>query len=577
MKPRWTRLGLTRLGFALGLALCSSIAAAQTALRVPGGGRIRALVVGVDHYQHVNQLRGALADADDIAATLGRMGVSDITQLRDGDVTRAKMLASFELLLARARTNDLIFLSLAGHGAQEPEHITGSQPDGMDAIFILSGFDPATPEGSSEKILDTEFNHYIKLFEEKGARVLFVADTCSGGGLAREIDPRAEPLTYRAITYRPVGDRLTPVASRADSQLSPIDFKSSAFLAAVDKQSKAPEVKIPGVPGYRGALSYAVARAFEGAADVNGDGRITLPKLFAYVRQVTYQLTDQRQNIVTAAPERLDTGRTVLTELSRGISVRPLRPSGEAAPPPEPKPGPPINAAVAPPPLVLKPVEAAPPQPPKPAGPAADPVRLALLGADAGALAAMPASTPFELVTPRADPDLVWDAAKRQALARGDIIADNIGLADLPGVIERVAGLRAIKLRAAAAPQAVRILPNDALHHAGEKVEVRIDNLKGRTLVLFNLAGDGTVQQLYPAKPDAPPWSEPTYSMQFKVTGPFGGDQLVAVTSAGPMPELDRAIRSLDKRRSPLKAADMIRQWAPTDALVGTVGLYTGP
>ena len=49
---------------------------------------------------------------------------------------------------------------------------------------------------------------------EKGARVIFLADTCSGGGLAREVDPRGEPLVYRAISYRPVGDSLKTVATR---------------------------------------------------------------------------------------------------------------------------------------------------------------------------------------------------------------------------------------------------------------------------------------------------------------------------------------------------------------------------
>ena len=49
----------------------------------------------------------------------------------------------------------------------------------------------------------------------------------------------------------------------------------------------------------RGALSYAVARAFEGNADANQDGKVTVKELFANIRQVVYQLSDQRQNVVT--------------------------------------------------------------------------------------------------------------------------------------------------------------------------------------------------------------------------------------------------------------------------------------
>ena len=49
-----------------------------------------------------------------------------------------------------------------------------------------------TTAGSRQRIIGTEFNHFIKQFEERGARVLFVADTCHGGGLTRDVDPRAE-------------------------------------------------------------------------------------------------------------------------------------------------------------------------------------------------------------------------------------------------------------------------------------------------------------------------------------------------------------------------------------------------
>ncbi len=55
----------------------------------------------------------------------------------------------------------------------------------------------------------------------------------------------------------------------------------------------------------RGALSYAVARAIEGNADADQDGKVTLKELFANVRQVVYQLSDQRQNVVTTTSPNL--------------------------------------------------------------------------------------------------------------------------------------------------------------------------------------------------------------------------------------------------------------------------------
>ena len=66
------------VGLLLGLAALPGLAAEATpsplVLMAPGSGEVRALVVGIDHYQNVNPLRGAVADAHDIEAALAGMG-----------------------------------------------------------------------------------------------------------------------------------------------------------------------------------------------------------------------------------------------------------------------------------------------------------------------------------------------------------------------------------------------------------------------------------------------------------------------------------------------------------------------
>ena len=57
--------------------------------------------------------------------------------------------------------------------------------------FSLPGFQ-VSPAGSLERIFGSEFNHLIKQIELRGARVLFVADTCYGGGMVREVDRAPE-------------------------------------------------------------------------------------------------------------------------------------------------------------------------------------------------------------------------------------------------------------------------------------------------------------------------------------------------------------------------------------------------
>lgn len=286
------------------IAVCSfnlpaSRAASVLQISNTDGGQVRALVIGIDDYQHVRKLKGATADARDIESTLQAMGVQDVTALINDQADRSTVLREISALVERTKTNDLIFLSIAGHGTQEPERIKGSEPDGMEDVFLLPAFEP-TASGSQQRILGSEFNHFIKQFELRGAKVIFIADTCHGGGMAREIDPRAGEMSFRQIpAYTLLADTLQPVSDPSDPR-SELDLDHTAFLAAVDRSTKAPEVRIPGIEGLRGALSYAFSRALEGSADANHDGKVTLKELFANVRQVVYQLSDQRQNVVTS-------------------------------------------------------------------------------------------------------------------------------------------------------------------------------------------------------------------------------------------------------------------------------------
>ena len=333
--------------FAVALGLATPALAAPAdgfILRSPEGGEVRALVIGIDAYQNVRQLKGAVADARDIDAALRRMGTHDITTLINADANRTAVLMAVDRLIARSGPNDLVVLSIAGHGTQEPERVKGSQPDGMDDVFLLAGFDLSGP-GTQQRILGEEFNHFIKQIELRGARVVFVADTCHGGGMARDIDPRGEEMSFRQVpAYTLTTDMLKPVSSTEDSLLTELDFDRTAFLAAVDRKTKSPEVKIPGIPGLRGALSYAVARALEGNADTNRDGKVTVKELFTNVRQVVYQLSNQRQNIVTVTSPSRDLDNYVVF-LTRGVTV--VQPPGASAPPqasatpaPAPQPGP---------------------------------------------------------------------------------------------------------------------------------------------------------------------------------------------------------------------------------------------
>jgi hypothetical protein len=544
---------IRRLAVASALALVAvapGIARAQpVVLRGPNEGQVRALVVGIDAYQNVRPLKGAVSDARDIENSLRRMGVSDLTTLVDARADRDTVLATIGALLRRTGRGDFVLLSIAGHGAQEPERVKGSQPDGMDSVFLLPGF-ATTYEGSKQRISGAEFNHFIKLFESRGARVLFVADTCHGGGLSRDADPRAAEMSYRQVPlYRIPNDAYVPVSTTADAFLTELDFSTSTFLAAVDRKTKAPEVHVPGVDGYRGALSYAVARALEGAADTDRDGRVTLRELFTYVRQVVYQLSDQRQSPVTLNSPTRNIDRDVAFEMTRSVKI-----VDAAAEKPAPAP---IAA---------------------PAPTATPPVRIASLDGQAGQFTGLnPREAPFEVVPPSQAPELVWDPSNGDVLAGADVIAYRMPKGDLPSAIDRAAAVRGLKRLAALSPQSIRVTPDDKLHHNQAKVAVEIGAVAKRALVLFNIAGDGTVQLLYPVGSDPVILQTPDYQLPVQVRQPFGSDMVVAVTSEQPMPRLEQALRSLNQRRSAFAALRAVEQFRPIDGRVGATGIFTAP
>jgi hypothetical protein len=210
--------------------------------------------------------------------------------------------------------------------------------------------------------------------------------------------------------------------------------------------------------------------------------------------------------------------------------------------------------------------------------PAADIIRIATLNAQPGILAGLEQrETAFEVVASAANADLLWDAKTQDVISNGDVIAYRMEKSDLPSVIDRSAAVLGIKRLAAKSPQTINVGPDDKLHHDNRKVVVDIMDIAGRALVLFNIASDGTVQLLYPIKADSPLVASPTYRLPVVVRSPFGADQIVAITSDQRMVSLEQALQHLNQRRSAMQAMRMVERYAPRDARIGTVGIFTAP
>ncbi|WP_246786065.1 caspase family protein [Bradyrhizobium sp. SBR1B] len=573
------------LAGSIGLTAPQVHAAGGLAISNPEGAAVRALVIGIDDYQHVRKLKGAVADATDIVGSLKSMGVGDIVELANAQADRASVLREISALVERTGNNDLIFLSIAGHGTQEPERVKGSEPDGMENVFLLPGF-ATTPTGSVERILGSEFNHFIRQFELRGAKVIFVADTCHGGGMVRDIDPRAAEMSFRQVPrYTLLVDELKPVSDSNDPE-SELDLDRTAFLAAVDRYTKAPEVRIPGVDGLRGALSYAVARAVEGSADINHDGKVTLKELFSNVRQVVYQLSDQRQNIVTISSPAQAPDTEVAFGLTRGVVLiqgpAARAASGSAGT------GAPAEAQAPPPPAITAKASTAPslaaaPTKDLPIGQTpplrlASPIRLAALDGKTSYFASVTTKDiPVQAVQPTDNPDLIWDPMSHDVIAWGDVVAYGMDIASLSTVVDRTAAIRELKRIAVRSPQMMRIWPDDRQQRAGQTVQVDLSDVASRAVLLFNVSGDGTIQMLYPVGSDPALVRSANLRLPLKVGEPFGAEQIIAVTSQQRMGELETALIQLNRRRASGQMIKSLERYLPVDARIASIGFFSAP
>ena len=216
-------------------------------------------------------------------------------------------------------------------------------------------------------------------------------------------------------------------------------------------------------------------------------------------------------------------------------------------------------------------------QAPRPIQKIKDPIRVASLDGQPARVAGLKSRATYEVVNPNTSPDLVWDPAKHDVVSGGDVIAQNVDRDGLSSIIDRMAAIRWLKMRSAQAPQDMKVFPNDKLHRTGEQVQIAIHGLAGRSLILFNIAGDGTLQFLYPKGSDPPVIENSEQRLTLQVREPFGAEQTVSVSATQRQTELEQAIRQLDRQRNPLKAAELVERYDGADVFVGLVGLFTAP
>jgi uncharacterized caspase-like protein len=515
------------------VAIAGVLAAAL--LPLPAAAELHAIVAGFNDYAGNAKLRGAVADAEDIAAVLQRRGVRDLVKLTDGSTTVAVFRSRFADMVARAKAGDMILFAFSGHGMRSPEtRVPRRTPDGFDKGFVFPTFDQV--RHPDELLRDEDLYDLFQATASKGLRVLFVVDACHAGSGLRGVDPRHGGGAYKFQQFD-----LGSAAPMAPPRNPPPPRPLIPGVAAITAQIAEKTVQEMDIDGrMRGVLSYAVARGLEGGADPDRTGTVTIGRLYEYIRPI---VRDKSENQVPVFTAREADGALPILTMEKNIAL------------PQPK------------------VEPGLPEPSD-------------IGVFAIGATAPPSLQGGTFITDRAHANLIWDAGKKQILnARGDVLASGIEgsslqsavdarrLFDFLGKVAVAAGGLEVKVASADAPLGTS---DDRVYKSGEEVRFEVEPGPFKFLTAFDLNSHGEVQFLYPMGKDSLQ-VESTTPFGTKVGTPFGGDYAVFIRSDEPLADLHAAFAAARNwEMTSSQAYEAIRRaLRGIHVRVGIRGLYT--
>jgi len=504
-----------------GLAIVSGPAPAAA-------GELYALVIGIDQYTELSDLKGATNDARDVARTLEAIGASKVTLLTDEDATRDAIFSAWRALTDQAGDGDTLVFHYAGHGARQPAILDGHEA--FDNMFLLSGFTETGP-GVNERLIDNEIGHLLA--EEREATVVFVADSCFAGGMTRDIDPNVSAsLRIAQVAIDSNADTL-PERIKTLGEVEETALEHVVWLYAQDQNKVTQEYRIK--DQVRGALSYAFSRALEGAADKDGNAVLSTAELKRYINRTVKRYSERRQRPEVNAGSR---------DLSIPITTRSNAQSGATN---------------------------------------TDLPELSLYRTPGLSL---PALSGVRETADKAEADLILDGETGWLYTRaGDRVTgleEPLNAEALQGAIDKWRFLAFLSdLKSADDPE-VSLREGSRVYRAGEPVTFQMMSGTHENVLLFNLAATGDVQLVAPVRASGRGLSvgklRPGRTERFKskVVPPFGADHLIALTTPAPMPGLVSLLKLANGTRDLENLARDLRVLLDGQSFgLDWVGLYT--
>jgi hypothetical protein len=251
---------------------------------------VYAVVIGIDAYKNYGSLDGAVNDAKMLAGSLNDIGAKQVKLLLDDKATRDEIKKAWDDVSLQAKAGDTVFFTYAGHGAQQPERVKGTEEDGQDEFYVLANFNESGP-GTYERIIDDDLQEWFS--KRPDLNIILVSDSCHSGTMTRSY--KKSKLKYRRAPVKAITNDALPVSNNPDIVNEQITKMAHVIsFSGVSDREEVPEINIENQP--HGALSWNFSKGLIGDADDNQDGAISLAELKNYLIEKVRMATEGQQH-----------------------------------------------------------------------------------------------------------------------------------------------------------------------------------------------------------------------------------------------------------------------------------------
>ncbi len=150
----------------------------------------KAVLVGINDYKGVSDLRGCINDVKDMHFALKSLfgfETKNVRLLTDQRATKANIIERLKWLTAGAKTGDFLVFHFSGHGSQIRDRDGDDLSDGLDEIIC-----PYDMNWDGTFITDDDLNNIFKGLPE-GVLLEVFLDSCHSGTGLKAIDGLTPP------------------------------------------------------------------------------------------------------------------------------------------------------------------------------------------------------------------------------------------------------------------------------------------------------------------------------------------------------------------------------------------------